>query len=146
MDLLQKYMVGLRECKNFASSDYLQKNALKQGLQQGQSERVALLQNGFDAGLSDAQVFSIVFAFASFVLLPRTHRVSVNVVLFYRVRVSCTRIAYRIIFRVSRTAYCIARNTKGNYAVFVRGVTDPVVRTRQDPSARHFWCRINDKL
>ena len=32
-------------------------------------------------GLSDAQVFSIAFAFASFVLLARTHRVSVNVVL-----------------------------------------------------------------
>ena len=62
----------------------------------------------YDPGLSDMQVFSITFT--SFVLLARTHRISVNVVLFYRVhRVSA-------IFRVSHMAYRISRVTKGNYS------------------------------
>ena len=93
-------------------------------------------------GLSDAQVFSIAFAYASFVLLARTHRVSVNVILFYRVRLSRTsrtlrishfpRIAYGVspsgkkedIFFTIICTICflpdgISHIAKGNYAVFV---------------------------
>ena len=68
-------------------------------------------------GLSDAQVFNI--AFASFVLLACTHRVSVNVALFYGVRVSrTTRISHfpRIAYDISYIAY---RGGGGNYAVFL---------------------------
>ena len=61
-----------------------------------------------DPGLSDAQVFSIAFAFASFVLLARIHCVSVNVAPPYRVCVSrISRISHfpRMVYGVSYIAY-----------------------------------------